>query len=146
MRHPTHILLTYTNSNAQYDSPAEVSHVGTNSEGEAVSYHWLNKHGQRKSNEITHINKNPDRYTLIYATPDIKVLQEARDLLAYKKTLKPKWIKCDSVKPDLPEGTKIFIRTKSGNSHKRANLVDDWGWVGGCSSSITHYKIEEESK
>ncbi|MBL4795818.1 MAG: hypothetical protein JKY50_00230 [Oleispira sp.] len=39
----------------------------------------------------------PDRIikmgdTPIYATPDIKVLQEARDLLAYKKSIKPKYL------------------------------------------------------
>ncbi|MBL4795822.1 MAG: hypothetical protein JKY50_00250 [Oleispira sp.] len=82
----------------------------------------------------------------IYATPDIKVLQEARDLLAYKKTLKPKWIKYDITKDvPPPDDTLVYIKTTNNNSGEDVWRASEVVWTD-CGNNVIAYKIEEESK
>ncbi|MBL4795819.1 MAG: hypothetical protein JKY50_00235 [Oleispira sp.] len=70
---------------------------------------------------------------------DIKVLQEARDLLAYKKTLKTKWIKNTGVKPNT-KGKRIEMKWIDGTIHRGSF---NWTLYGGY-SQIEYWRYSDE--
>lgn len=82
--------------------------------------------------------------TPIYTnTPNIKVLQEARDLLAYKKTLKPKtgvWIKCEVGKIPTCE----FVDVKPNSTVHLKQCVAQWTWMWEDSFKPCLYRIPKE--
>ncbi|MBL4795773.1 MAG: hypothetical protein JKY50_00005 [Oleispira sp.] len=101
---PTHMRVVKILTKRPYADVTMGMHVGDvlkvrnstlsfNKQGIIVGYFFLEGYSEHTSSDYFRYNfKDRDFHCFepIYATPDIKVLQEARDLLAYKKTLKPK--------------------------------------------------------